>query len=127
MIEQRRKNACASSFILTIRRALVSCRGSKLRLSTQLTNFATTQLPLPCILNSRYMTPDHMHGLMSLIGFDIVKNRWKDGGKMAYWLFRKTPRCRDLSPNTLEPYEKKQELRQGKNRNNFAILLQNLV
>lgn len=69
------------------------------------------------------MTPDHLLGLMGLIGFDAIKNRWKDGGKMAYWVFRKSSRSPSSSATVLAPFEKKQELRQGSNRNNFAILL----
>ncbi|TFK55020.1 hypothetical protein OE88DRAFT_1779248 [Heliocybe sulcata] len=75
-------------------------------------------LPLPCVHNSRYLTSDHLKALMSAIGFDELKARWKDGGKMAYWLYRKgTP-----SKDHLWHFRRKEVLLQGK-RNNFAILL----
>lgn len=79
------------------------------------------QLPLPCIMNSRYLTPEHLDGLVQAIGFTIVKTRWKIGGKMAYWLMRKAAATPSVSGNT-SAYSKKTELRKGK-RNNFAILL----
>ena len=71
-------------------------------------------------MNSRYLTPEHLDGLVRAIGFAIVKTRWKEGGKMAYWLMRKTAAPPD--PNSTNAYNKKIELRKGK-RNNFAILL----
>ncbi|KAI0781194.1 putative methyltransferase-domain-containing protein [Trametes elegans] len=78
-------------------------------------------LPLPCILNSRYLTPEHLQGLMATVGFDQVYSRWKEGGKIAYWLYRKVP-----APNSgardFSSYQKKTVFRQG-NRNNFAVLL----
>ncbi|PAV23748.1 D-lactate dehydrogenase cytochrome oxidoreductase [Pyrrhoderma noxium] len=46
-------------------------------------------LPLPCVSNSRYLTFEHLKSLMDHIGFDTLRERWKDGGKMAYWLFQK--------------------------------------
>ncbi|EMD38644.1 hypothetical protein CERSUDRAFT_73096 [Gelatoporia subvermispora B] len=80
-------------------------------------------LPLPCILNSRYMTPEHFDRLIRTVGFTILQTRWKAGGKMAYWLLRRTS---ESSPNANAkapaPFAKKVELRSG-NRNNFAILL----
>lgn len=72
-------------------------------------------------MNSRYLTPEHFEGLMSALSFKLVKSRWKEGGKMGYWLFQKTASStpRDADP---APYEKKEILRTGK-RNNFCILL----
>ncbi|KAF9646839.1 nucleolus protein [Thelephora ganbajun] len=78
-------------------------------------------LPLPCVQNSRYLTLSHFEGLMKRVGFEKVKERWRVGGKMGYWLFRK------VNPTSLEVatcvYEHKSILRSGKMRNNFAILL----
>ncbi|KAL0578251.1 25S rRNA (adenine2142-N1)-methyltransferase [Marasmius crinis-equi] len=78
-------------------------------------------LPLPCLTNSRYMNFEHFNGLMKFIGFEEVHQKWKAGGKMVYWLFRKT----STSPSGTsvpERFTKKNVLRTG-NRNNFAILL----
>lgn len=65
------------------------------------------------------MTPEHLTGLMTALSFVQVKSRWKDGGKMAYWLFQKTTAN---ASTDLMPYQKKVVLRTG-NRNNFSILL----
>jgi 25S rRNA (adenine2142-N1)-methyltransferase len=61
---------------------------------------------------------------MSVIGFTSLKERWKEGGKMAYWLYHKisgTPSsCIAL---TRKLFTKKAVLKGGGGRNNFAILL----
>ncbi|KAL1947575.1 hypothetical protein VTO73DRAFT_13299 [Trametes versicolor] len=79
-------------------------------------------LPLPCILNSRYLTPEHFQGLMTAIGFEQVRTRWREGGKMAYWLFRKTSAPASTTYQDHLLYQKKTVFRQG-DRNNFVILL----
>jgi len=54
---------------------------------------------------------------MLTIGFHQEQERWKAGGKMAYWLYRKG------EPQTTRgKFHKKVVLRTGQ-RNNFAILL----
>lgn len=61
-----------------------------------------------------------MEGLMKALAFKQVKTRWKEGGKMAYWLFQKA------APETQvddDPYCRKIVLRTGNDRNNFSILL----
>ena len=78
------------------------------------------QLPLPCVRNSRYLTLSHFEGLMKRVGFEKIKERWRVGGKMGYWLFRKVD---PISSEEGSPYERKSVLRSGKMRNNFAILL----
>ncbi|KAI0683634.1 putative methyltransferase-domain-containing protein [Cytidiella melzeri] len=83
--------------------------------------FLFLALPLPCIMNSRYVTPEYLHGLMTTLCYTEVKTRWKDGGKMAYWLYRKAEHV--FKPDSeFAPYTKKTVIRQG-NRNNFSILL----
>jgi 25S rRNA (adenine2142-N1)-methyltransferase len=60
---------------------------------------------------------------MHSIDFAPVKERWKVGGKMAYWLFRRDERvglAADL--DATGQFRKKTILKQG-NRNNFCILL----
>jgi len=78
-------------------------------------------LPLPCIMNSRYVTPEYVQGLMKALSYTEVKSRWKNGGKMAYWLYQKREPDGNVAVD-ITPYEKKIVLRQG-NRNNFSILL----
>ncbi|KAF8431802.1 nucleolus protein [Boletus edulis BED1] len=74
-------------------------------------------LPSPCVENSRYMSFERLESLMSTIGFAATEKKWRQGGKMAYWLYRKT-----RGEGTLEKFEKKSVCRQGA-RNNFCILL----
>jgi len=76
------------------------------------------QLPLPCVLNSRYLDFDRMEKVMRAIGFTIQKEQWKKEGKMVYWLFQKG----DRPLGSDETLQRKVVIRQG-NRNNFSILL----
>ena len=78
------------------------------------------QLPLPCVSNSRYLTIEHLTRLMEHVGFVKIRERWKEGGKMGYWLFKKS---RDgIQGDKDVAFGKKDVLREGK-RNNFCILL----
>ena len=72
-------------------------------------------------MNSRYMTPEHLQHLMTTLSYTEVKSRWKEGGKMAYWLFQKAE-SDNKSDSEFAPYRKKTVVRSG-NRNNFSILL----
>lgn len=95
-----------------------------------LMNFVLIQLPLPCVANSRYLTFEHLTQLLRYLGFEQVKERWKEGGKMAYWLFRKvasqeddhTIKSTSITGVDGRRFGKKVALREGK-RNNFCILL----
>jgi 25S rRNA (adenine2142-N1)-methyltransferase len=66
---------------------------------------------------------------MNTIGFEMVKERWKVGGKVGYWLFEKKE-IMGVIPTLSSPrdkatnFTKKVVLREGANRNNFCILLQ---
>ena len=55
---------------------------------------------------------------MEAVGFTEIKSKWKRGGKMAYWLYQKS----GLVSGIIKP-PRKTVLRQGANRNNFAIVL----
>lgn len=77
-----------------------------------------SQLPLPCVQNSRYLDIHRLEGILIAIGFDKVKERWKHNGKVAYWLYRK-----GVSAGDLTQYTKKSVVREGVSRNNFCILL----
>ncbi|KAJ6547136.1 nucleolus protein [Mycena capillaripes] len=74
-------------------------------------------LPLPCVMNSRYLTCERLTALMDAVGFSQVKERWKAGGKMIYSFYQKR-----ATPGSGEAFTKKVVLRQG-DRNNFSILL----
>ncbi|KAG5645875.1 hypothetical protein DXG03_005022 [Asterophora parasitica] len=74
-------------------------------------------LPLPCVTNSRYVDFAYLSDLMKTIGFNELRDRWKEGRKMAYWLYQKG----SPSGRSFEHFGRKTVLRQG-NRNNFSIL-----
>jgi len=77
-----------------------------------------SQLPLPCVQNSRYLDINQLEGILTAIGFDKTKERWKPNGKVAYWLYRK-----GLSAGDPAQYAEKFVVREGVSRNNFCILL----
>jgi 25S rRNA (adenine2142-N1)-methyltransferase len=67
---------------------------------------------------------------MNAIGFEKIRERWKEGGKMAYWLFQKRASSEfPLSKSTTrysggQPcFDKKVMYREGGGKNNFCILL----
>lgn len=75
-------------------------------------------LPLPCVENSRYLTFDKLQSLMNVLGFTEVQRKWKKGGKMAYWLYRKS----ESDQKPLEEYRKKMVCRQVKTRTHWFIV-----
>ncbi|KAJ6500430.1 putative methyltransferase-domain-containing protein [Mycena sanguinolenta] len=79
-------------------------------------------LPLPCVMNSRYLTSEKLRALMNAIGFSKVKERWKVGGKMIYLFYQKRMQPAPVSAEEFSQFIKKVVLRQG-DRNNFCILL----
>lgn len=66
------------------------------------------------------MSFEHLARLMETLGFAELRCRWREGGKMAYWLYQKQ---RESRLQDFRGFAKKVVLRQG-NRNNFAILLE---
>ena len=84
-------------------------------------------LPLPCVHNSRYLDFLRLTQILTAVGFSIVKERHKPGGKLIYILCRAEqlsgPGMQSGQRETLPPeLTAKRSLRTG-NRNNFAILL----
>jgi 25S rRNA (adenine2142-N1)-methyltransferase len=73
-------------------------------------------LPAPCVTNSRYMDEKRLKTIMESLGY--VNVRKKLSSKLVYYLWRvesSTPKRTVTS--------KKEEIRSGKSRNNFAIVL----
>jgi 25S rRNA (adenine2142-N1)-methyltransferase len=66
------------------------------------------------------MTLEHMRELMHAVGFSQLEERWKPGGKMIYWLYEKKP---PPEIRAGEHFSRKKVFRQGRNRNNFQIIL----
>ncbi|OWZ75868.1 nucleolar protein [Cryptococcus neoformans Tu401-1] len=78
-------------------------------------------LPLPCVNNSRYLTLPVLVEIMEAIGFILVKERWKTGGKVGYWLWR----WKDKGGfgKELGLLQRKILQQSGAKMNNFAIVL----
>lgn len=73
-------------------------------------------LPAPCVTNSRYMDEKKLEMIMETVGYAMVKKKLSN--KLVYYLWRAVPRELKRRPPI-----KKVELRSGKDRNNFAIVL----
>jgi len=72
-------------------------------------------LPSPCVSNSRYMDEARLEAIMESLGYVMVKKKLSN--KLVYYLWR-------LSSFTLGPVLwKKEEIRTGKSRNNFSVVL----
>jgi 25S rRNA (adenine2142-N1)-methyltransferase len=77
-------------------------------------------LPAPCIFNSRYLDAGRLESIMSALGYRLVKE--KVSNKLAYYLW-----VLDLSEFNKKKDSvtfRKTEVRSGKMRNNFAIILE---
>jgi 25S rRNA (adenine2142-N1)-methyltransferase len=73
-------------------------------------------LPAPCLTNSRYMDENRLEAIMGSLGF--VNVRKKLSNKLVYCLWR----LEGLTSKGMLTFKKK-EIRSGKSRNNFAIVL----
>lgn len=75
-------------------------------------------LPAPCVTNSRYMDEKKLEAIMEALGF--VKVKKKLSNKLVYYLWRL-----ESAIGTEKKFFgfKKEELRSGKDRNNFSIVL----
>jgi 25S rRNA (adenine2142-N1)-methyltransferase len=73
-------------------------------------------LPAPCVTNSRYMDEKRLEAIMESLGF--VKMKKKLSNKLVYYLWRL-----EYSTAKRTLTFKKEEIRSGKSRNNFAIVL----
>ena len=76
-------------------------------------------LPAPCVENSRYLDETRMVGIMRALGYTLVRR--KASAKLLCYLWRYD--SRDFASDSVDAF-KKHEVRKGKDRNNFAIVLQ---
>jgi 25S rRNA (adenine2142-N1)-methyltransferase len=74
-------------------------------------------LPLACVTNSRYLTEERLSHIMHTLGFQLSKRKMTS--KLYYSLWTLGPMTRSNSHFQI----KKEELRSGATRNNFAITL----
>ncbi|KAI5928659.1 putative methyltransferase-domain-containing protein [Camillea tinctor] len=73
-------------------------------------------LPAPCVTNSRYMDEANLEAIMNALGYTKVRS--KTTHKLVYYLWtRESP-----TPEHI-PIFKKAEVRSGRSRNNFSIVL----
>lgn len=84
--------------------------------STPLLSCCFLVLPLSCISNSRYLTEEKLGRIMHSLGF--VPTRVKKTTALYYSLWKF-----DTSRSVMKASFKKEELRSGGSRNNFAIVL----
>ncbi|KAK0100079.1 hypothetical protein ONS95_013109 [Cadophora gregata] len=73
-------------------------------------------LPASCVTNSRYLDEAKLESIMRSLGYVEVKKKLSN--KLVYYLWRKDA----PKPHRTIPF-KKEELRSGGSRNNFAIVL----
>jgi 25S rRNA (adenine2142-N1)-methyltransferase len=74
-------------------------------------------LPVSCVTNSRYLDEPRLEAIMQSLGY--VKVHQKLSNKLAYFLWKAT----NLLTKKRRESFKKVEVRAGKTRNNFAIVL----
>ncbi|RDW89531.1 25S rRNA adenine-N(1) methyltransferase [Coleophoma cylindrospora] len=73
-------------------------------------------LPAPCVNNSRYMDEARLESIMRSLEYELVKK--KISNKLLYHLWRRV-----AGAGPAKVLFKKEEIRTGKDRNNFAIVL----
>lgn len=76
-------------------------------------------LPLACITNSRYLTEERLSYIMHALGFRLSKQKTSSKLYYSLWMF-------EPAENNAGQFQiRKEELRSGASRNNFAITLLN--
>ena len=73
-------------------------------------------LPAPCVTNSRYLDEDRLENIMKSLGYRKAKH--KTSAKLVYYLWT-YQKAKDMNHELF----KKEVVRPGKSRNNFAISL----
>lgn len=76
-------------------------------------------LPAPCVMNSRYLDEERLEAIMTSLGY--AKTRRKLSKKLVYYLWRFEGAHAIKRQNIVF---KKQEIRPGRQKNNFTIILQ---
>lgn len=78
-------------------------------------------LPAPCVTNSRYLNEERLTEIMQSLGFVMIRR--KVSAKLVYYLWRYT--CAGAGPKDAGKGRafRKEEIRTGGKRNNFAIVI----
>ena len=77
-------------------------------------------LPAPCVTNSRYLDEERLEEIMKSLGY--IKARRKMSAKLVYYLWRYQGHSEKVEE--VQRSFKKEKIRSGASRNNFAVLLQ---
>ena len=78
-------------------------------------------LPAPCVNNSRYLDEERLKAILSTLGFGLIKR--KMSSKLVYYLWKYQGLKGGERQRSSGAVFKKDEIRKGKDRNNFAIVL----
>lgn len=76
-------------------------------------------LPAPCVTNSRYLNEDKLEAMLKSLGYEMARK--KLSAKLIYYLFRLV-QGHEAVLNIKRQQWKKEEIRKGGKRNNFAIV-----
>ena len=79
-------------------------------------------LPAPCVHNSRYLDEERLKAMMETLGYSLVRR--KMSSKLIYYLWKHHDLNGGDAAGKTRSIFKKKEIRKGKGRNNFAIMLQ---
>ena len=74
-------------------------------------------LPAPCVNNSRYLNEERLESIMQSLGYKRIRR--KMSAKLVYYLWGYERSLEDETPKSF----RKEELRGGASRNNFAIVV----
>ena len=79
-------------------------------------------LPAPCVNNSRYLDEERLKAIMQALEYSLVRR--KMSSKLVYYLWKFNGLGEDDEQKKARAIFGKEEIKKGKNRNNFAIMLQ---
>ncbi|SMN19556.1 similar to Saccharomyces cerevisiae YBR141C BMT2 Putative S-adenosylmethionine-dependent methyltransferase [Maudiozyma saulgeensis] len=98
------------------------CRRFKffLKNNSNNTRYIFIVLPLPCLSNSRYITPERFHDMMLSLGYE--KLRYQEAKKVCYALYQWDKNLENEETQK-KRFMTKRQCRDGPKMNNFNILL----
>ncbi|KAF2218983.1 putative methyltransferase-domain-containing protein [Elsinoe ampelina] len=73
-------------------------------------------LPAPCILNSRYMTEQHLTAIMRALGYELLEQKTTSKLHYSLWTLPSKSHGQQI-------HIRRKELNPGASRNNFSIVL----
>ncbi|KAG8623769.1 hypothetical protein KVT40_008745 [Elsinoe batatas] len=73
-------------------------------------------LPAPCVLNSRYMTEQHLIAIMQALGYRLLEQKTTSKLHYSLWSLASKPHVQQI-------HIKRREVNPGPSRNNFSVVL----